>query len=506
MKQGLSRFRSQRLKERLKEYGSRSEGSGSHWSRNPAIGWILGGLLWLSAWALLLSGGGAGGVLGLGQGAALLLLGTALSALILRVLDPAVLADNSRVLLVAMSCLLAILPAGLLRQFSGRAEFLPGEMLPLLMPFPLAPLLSGLLLGPPAALVAGLWTGVASMVLLRSGVTALFAGLAAAVVIALLAPRIRRRTQIIRMGVIVGLCQAVVTLTRIDRFPPDWLDLVRQILFCGIGGTGAALIVVVLLPAFESLFGMTTNITLLELSDLGHPLLRRLAFEAPGTYHHSLMVANLAHAAADAIHANAVLARVGAYFHDIGKLTKAKYFTENIQEAESPHDELTPSMSALVVMGHVKEGLSLAMLHKLPGAVMDVIEQHHGTGLAAYFHHKAGQQAQADARENAATRGKTPTNITTVDESHYRYPGPRPMSREAAIIMLADALEATSRTLDKPTPGHITELVDRLVDGRFEDGQLDDCEMELAELAQVKKAFVSCLTNMLHSRISYPKP
>jgi putative nucleotidyltransferase with HDIG domain len=238
----------------------------------------------------------------------------------------------------------------------------------------------------------------------------------------------------------------------------------------------------------------------MELSDLGHPLLQRLAFEAPGTYHHSLMVANLAQAAADEIGANPILARVGAYFHDIGKLTKPSFFTENIQGAENPHDSLAPSMSALLVMAHVKEGLSLAMLHKLPKAVMDIIQQHHGTGLVAYFHHKAGRQAEASAQQRPGRTG-----AVAVDQSPYRYPGPRPVSREASIIMLADAVEAASRSLEKPTPTHIGELVDRLVVNRFESSQLDESTMTLVELARVKQAFVLCLASMLHSRIAYPR-
>lgn len=505
MNQGLSKFRSQRLRDRLKDSSMRSPGEGSHWGRQPAVGWVIGLLLWLAACALLHMGSlSPDGIItnpaAVARGSLLLLLVTIVSALTLRVLDPGVLASNSRILLIAMGCLLTILPAGLLKRFSGAPPLLPVETLSLLLPFAMAPLFAGLLLGAPAAIVAGLWISFASMVLLQSGATVLFTGLVAAVTVALMSPRVRRRTQIIKIGAAVSALQSVVVITQFTHFPLDWMVTLRHVAFCAISGVGAALVVVVFLPLFESMFGITTNITLLELSDLGHPLLQRLAFEAPGTYHHSLMVANLAHAAADAIHANTTLARVGAYFHDIGKLTKAKYFAENIQSADSPHDELAPSMSALVVMGHVKEGLSLAMLHKLPGAVMNIIEQHHGTGLAAYFHHKAGQQAQAENKD-AGANAKPPT----VDESPYRYPGPRPLSRESAIIMLADSVEAASRSLEKLTPNHITELVDRLVDSRFEDGQLDECEMQLTELAQVKKAFVSCLTNMLHSRIAYPK-
>ncbi len=431
----------------------------------------------------------------------LLLISTSLAALILRMLDPVLFSNNSRILLIAMGCLLTILPAGFLKYYSGQYPLLSNTTVSLLIPYPLAPLLAGLLLGTPAAMVAGLWVILASMVLLGSSTTTLFVGLVATVTVSLMVPQVRRRTQVIRIGLVTGLLQSILVFSHLNHLPPDWDSIIQEVVFCVIGGVSASLIVVVFLPLFESLFGISTTITLLELSDLGHPLLQRLAFEAPGTYHHSLMTANLAHAAADSIQANSILARVGAYFHDIGKLTKAKYFTENIQSSESPHDELTPSMSALIVMGHVKEGLSLAMLHKLPREVMDMIEQHHGTALAAYFHHKAGQQVQAESKESG-NRAKPPP----VDESNYRYTGPRPLSREAAIVMLADSVEAASRSLEKLTPNHIKELVDRLVDKRFEDGQLDDCEMQLAELAEVKKAFVSCLTNMLHSRVSYPKP
>jgi putative nucleotidyltransferase with HDIG domain len=213
------------------------------------------------------------------------------------------------------------------------------------------------------------------------------------------------------------------------------------------------------------------------------------------------MVANLAQAAADTIGANPILARVGAYFHDVGKLTKPGFFTENIHDSENPHDNLAPSMSALLVMAHVKEGLSLAMLHKLPRAVMDIIQQHHGTGLVAFFHHKAGRQAEEAAQERPGR-----ANAVAVDQSPYRYPGPRPVSREASIIMLADAVEAASRSLEKPTPTHVSELVDDLVDNRFADNQLDESGMTLAELADVKQAFVLCLTSMLHRRIAYPRP
>jgi putative nucleotidyltransferase with HDIG domain len=454
---------------------------------------------------LLYTGNGeaAGGfidVLGQAQRELLLLIVTAIAAGLLRVLEPTLFRDTTKLLLLAMCCLLSIVPADSLLYFHQAVPGWSHSTVEFLIPLTLAPLLAGVLLGSAAATVTGLWVSCVCAVLFDNSLTVLVTGLIATATAASLAPRARRRTQIIRIGLVSGLSEVagVVALAGVD--PLALSALAHQSIGCAIDGIASALVVVMILPLFEALFGVTTKITLMELSDLGHPLLQRLAFEAPGTYHHSLMVANLAQAAADNIAANAVLARAGAYFHDIGKLTKPSFFSENMQGADNPHDTLAPSMSALIVMSHVKEGLSLAMLYRLPKAVRDVIEQHHGTGLAAYFHHKAGRQTPSTGQGNGLKPGRV-----AVDETPYRYPGPRPLSSEATIIMLADAVEAASRSMDKPSPSHICELVDRLVGSRFEDGQLDESGMTFSELACVKRAFVLCLTNMLHSRIAYPR-
>jgi putative nucleotidyltransferase with HDIG domain len=460
-------------------------------------------LLWVAVCALLYSDGATATdsftrAMHLARSELLLLIGTVVAAGLLRVLAPAVFADNAKILLLTICGLFTVMPADILlyccRHLTGwmtSVEFL--------IPFTLAPLLAGVLLGAAAATVVGLWASYVCTVLFDNSIAVLVTGLIATAVVSSLVPRVRRRTQIIRIGLIAGLMETAGVVALLSNQPTDTSWDVRQIVACLIDGIGSALVVVTVLPLFETLFNLTTNVALLELSDLGQPLLQRLAFEAPGTYHHSLMVANLAQSAADEIGANPILARVGAYFHDIGKLTKPGIFVENIQGTENPHDNLAPSMSALLVMAHVKEGLSLAVLNKLPQAVIDVIQQHHGTGLAAYFHHKAGRQASSGPQNGLKAGTKA------IDETPYRYPGPRPRGREATIIMLADAVEAASRSLEKPTPAHIGELVDRLIDGRLEDGQLDDSEMTLHELARVKHAFLFCLTNMLHSRIVYPR-
>jgi putative nucleotidyltransferase with HDIG domain len=260
-------------------------------------------------------------------------------------------------------------------------------------------------------------------------------------------------------------------------------------------GILSGIIAVGVLPLLENLFKITTDITLLELTDFNHPLLRRMQIEAPGTYHHSLMVANLSENAAAAIGASPLLCRVCCFFHDIGKLVKPDYFTENQRGGLNPHDEKNPSMSALVIKAHVKEGVELAREHKLPSEIIDVIQQHHGTSLIQYFYHQARERLKDDQDYN------TPT----VDQSTYRYDGPRPAFKESAIIFFADGVEAASRTLPKVTQSNIEDLIDKIFRDRIEDGQLDDCPLTFQELNKIRESFVYTLLNMLHSRVEYPK-
>lgn len=240
-------------------------------------------------------------------------------------------------------------------------------------------------------------------------------------------------------------------------------------------------------PLSETLFGKCTNLTLLELLDLNRPLLRRLMLEAPGTYHHSLMVGTLAEAGAQAIAANPLMARVQGYYHDIGKLRKPEYFIENMMAGrKNPHDKLAPTMSRLILESHVRDGLQLASVSKLPKAVRESIAQHHGTGIMTYFYHKARQMG------------------TQVPETEYRYPGPRPRSREVAIVLLADQVDAASRSLQEPTPSRLQGLVKQLVEKRALEGELDESFLTLKDMAALREAFVPILTALFHGRISYP--
>ncbi|HVP15338.1 MAG TPA: HDIG domain-containing protein, partial [Terriglobales bacterium] len=244
-----------------------------------------------------------------------------------------------------------------------------------------------------------------------------------------------------------------------------------------------------LLPVVEHLFGLTSDVTLLELSDLNRPLLKRLQLEADGTYHHSMVVGILAVRAADAIGANSLLARVMAYYHDIGKLSKPEYFDENITSPmRNPHEKLSPNMSTLVVRAHIHDGVEMARRVHLPRAVRQAIPEHHGTMVMAFFYDKALQLDPAARRED------------------YSYPGPKPRSKETAILMLADGVVGASRALDQPTPSRIKGLVTRIMEERVQDGQLDDCGLTLQELAKVREAFVPVLTATFHRRTKYPEP
>ena len=239
-------------------------------------------------------------------------------------------------------------------------------------------------------------------------------------------------------------------------------------------GLITGIIAVGILPVLEHLFKITTEITLLELTDFNHPLLRRMQMEAPGTYHHSLMVANLSENAAAAIGASPLLCRVCSFFHDIGKLVKPEYFVENQQDGINPHSAKNPSMSALVIKAHVKEGIDLAKKHKLPQVISDVIKQHHGSTLIQYLPQSKNQTTWRHPLPLAGNDGRS-LDVPAVEESTYRYDGPLPAFKESAIIFFADSIEAASRTIPKVTQPSIEELIDKIFNERIEDRQLDEC-------------------------------
>ena len=266
------------------------------------------------------------------------------------------------------------------------------------------------------------------------------------------------------------------------------IDLSAVLFF--INGVVCGIAVVGLLPVFEYLFGRITNISLLELSDFNQPVLKRLMLEAPGTYHHSLIVGNLSEAACEAVGANALLARIGAYFHDIGKIEKSEYFSENQNLGVTKLEDLTPSMSKLIIINHVKEGEALSKRYRLNIKITDFILQHHGTSLVYYFYRRALENEEEDKN---------------VSEEGFRYPGPKPKSKETAIVLLADSVEAATRSIKDPTPNRIEQEVHKIVNNKFIDGQLDECELTLKDLEKISGIFIRLLTSIYHARITYPK-
>ena len=313
--------------------------------------------------------------------------------------------------------------------------------------------------------------------------------------------RVRDRMRLVRVGFVVGVVHFAVMYavrTLVAQEPGEILGsaiVLREAalgsawcLFCGFLVTGA-------LPLVERFFGVVTDISLLELSDPSHPLLRDLVARAPGTYNHSLAVASIAESAAESIGANGLLCRVGAYFHDVGKMLKPDYFIENLEAGvESPHADLAPTMSTLVIIGHVKDGVDLADRNNLPQPIVDFIEQHHGTTLVEYFFREASKKA-----------GNDPAKRTEAEEESFRYPGPKPQTREAGVMMLVDCCESASRAIGDFTPTRLRQLVRDLSMKRLLDGQFDECDLTLKELHTIEQSITKSLTAMHHGRIKYPK-
>ncbi|MBI5055244.1 MAG: HDIG domain-containing protein [Nitrospirae bacterium] len=331
------------------------------------------------------------------------------------------------------------------------------------------------------SLLAGLWLNnpLFSIFIFASGLTGAFGVI-----------RCKKRSAIWRAGFYVSVVSfstaLVIALFREQFFTLETFVITSSAFFNGII---VATLVSALLPVFEYLFKLSTDISLLELLDLNQPLMHELLVEAPGTYHHSIIVGNLAETAAEAVGVNPLLARVSAYYHDIGKVKMPDYFVENQVSSVSKHEKLTPRMSSIILLSHVKEGAELAKKHKLPQAVIDIIQQHHGTSIQTFFYQKAKEQHDID---------------TPVTEEDFRYPGPKPQTRVAALVLMADAVEAASRVLTDTTPSRVAMLVDRIINHCFIDGQLDNCELTFKDIREIKTHFVYLLSSMYHKRINYP--
>lgn len=440
---------------------------------------------------------------------ALLVFFTALTQLWIN--HPQTFAKNSRVVLLfgtvlthllVMKTLLVLMASGAIPERFGKLFF----------PYAFAPLIISALLGKNqgifAAIFASLW---GSILWSHLDATFLAMSLISGFVAVFVTLQVRRRGQFIRAGLYVGLATwllavsfGLIEIGWTSMGQTNWTTVGYQSIAAVGSGLMTAMLVSGALPALEQTFRLTTAMSWLELTDLNHPLLMRLSMDAPGTYEHSQAVARLAEAAAERIGANASMCRTCAYFHDIGKLVKPEYFTENMRTERNPHDELAPTMSALILIAHVKEGVDLALKYNLNQHIIEVIQQHHGNSVVRYFYNRALHQ-QEESREESRLSHSNEDDVPEVRVENFRYSGPLPQTKESAIISLADAVESASRCMEKPTTQRIEELVNEIVDDRMVDHQLDDCDLTFHELREVVESFCFTLNSMLHRRIAYPK-
>ncbi len=401
---------------------------------------------------------------------------------LLRIAEPDVLASGRQVWLLTVVGLVVVGVARILVMASLGPEYR------VLVPVAPAAVILTVLLNWRVALTVAVFTALAVARMPEYGSAFMLQAIVSAVIGVTTIGRVRKRIDFLRPGISVGTtCAAMSVATGlVQDAGPQTLALVFG--FGLANGLIVAFVAPGLLTPLERLARVTTDVTLLEFGDLKHPLLVRMQQEAPGTFHHSLTMATLSEAAAEAIGANPLLARVGCYFHDIGKMVKPEYFAEN-QYGENAHDKITPQMSALILTAHVKEGMELGRQHGLAEPILAFIPEHQGTAIMVHFYKKALEQAPEG---------------TTVDENDYRYPGPRSQSKETAICMVADSVEAASRTLQEPTPARIQSMVYKIANGKFLDGQLDDCDLTLRDLNRICAAFTRVLAAMLHTRVAYP--
>lgn len=398
----------------------------------------------------------------------------------LRFYQPRVLLNTSKLTLVGVLFVLIL----------GLAKVITYSPLPsYVIPTAIASILTAMLIGPRLAIVVTIALSIFAGVIAGDKLNVATVSFIGGIVGIFSIQGARRRSQILITGCLVGIAN-FLSICAIELLHGlKYIVFLKEAFWGIINGLGSAIIVTGVLPIFEYLFNMVTNVSLLELSDLNHPLLKGMVIKAPGTYHHSLIVGNLAEAACGSIKANALLARVGSYFHDIGKTEKAEYFSENqIGTAKKKHDKLTPSMSSLIITNHVKDGVELARKYKLNQAIIDFIEQHHGTSLIFYFYQRALEKLE---------------DSEIPSEEGFRYPGPKPQTKETAVVLLADSVEAASRALSEPTPARIKGLVRKIINNKFIDNQLDQCELTLKDLEVISETFTRILMGIFHSRVEY---
>jgi putative nucleotidyltransferase with HDIG domain len=401
-------------------------------------------------------------------------------------------------LLFLSSTLLALM--ALLKLFLTVTEILGGEFLSIpsssylyLFPIAAGAMIVRIVIYSEVAIFFAILSSYFSAFMMGNQLSYFIFNLVGSVVGAHLVARCEQRSIILKAGFSVGGVNLLLILaSNLVSGNPFKMALISDLLLGFAGGILPAVLVLGLAPIAEGLFGYTTDIRLLELANLDNRLLKDLTLQAPGTYHHSVIVGSLVEAAAKSVSANPLLARVSAYYHDVGKLKKPLYFIENAGGIESKHDHLSPNMSSLILISHVKDGVELARENHLGERITRIIQQHHGTGMISFFYQKAKEQERPE--------------MDPLNEEEFRYPGPKPQTKEAGLVMLADAVEAASRTLTDPTPARIKGVVEHIIQKIFLDGQLEECELTLKNLHNIEESFTRILTAIFHQRIEYPTP
>jgi putative nucleotidyltransferase with HDIG domain len=369
-----------------------------------------------------------------------------------------------------------------------------------LIPLTVTALILTVAYNPPFALLMSLSLSLAMIVMLDGSLNDLLVAMGGQATAILTLRNIRTRTRLVKVGIGAGLAYLAMTFATELYTGQTWQLIVSDSIWALVWGALSGFIVSGLLPVVERCFAIVTDVSLLELGDGSHPLLQELVRRAPGSYTHSMTVATLAEPCAEAIGANPLLVRVGSYFHDIGKMLKPQYFIEN-QSGENRHDSLEPALSTLIIIGHVKDGVALAEQYRLPRPIIDFIQQHHGTTLVEYFFREALRLQESQGHVLQRPDGQ-PHPL----EPSFRYPGPKPQSRENGIVMLADAVESSSRALSVPTPGSLRKLVHDLLMKRLLDGQFEESGLTLTELHIIEETLCKGLIALYHSRIKYPEP
>ncbi|KAJ53863.1 hypothetical protein BD780_002787 [Clostridium tetanomorphum] len=361
--------------------------------------------------------------------------------------------------------------------------------IPFLIPLACAPMLFTLLIDNRLSLVINGLSCILISCAVEFNVEITLLAIINAIIGSLVLKKMQQRNDILYSAFYIAIINVILTFSAGFLLSNNTIDVVKKATFAFLGSVLSGILTIGFLPLFESVFDIVTTIKLLELSNPNNPLLKKLLMEAPGTYHHSILVGNLAEVAAEEVGGNPVLARVASYYHDVGKIKRPYFFKENQLGNDNPHSKINPNLSTLIITAHVKDGVELAKEYKIPKAIWDIIEQHHGTTLVKYFY---------------ITMKNSSENPEEVNEENFRYPGPKPATKEAAIIMLADGVEAAVRSISEPTKGKIEEMVNNIIKARLNEGQLDNCDLTLKDLEKIRESFTKILMGIYHQRIEYP--